>query len=80
MGTDGFQEHRLKILSDIQRLSDSLLKLQDITSTIAIEIVKINTTARTKTIAWGGFGGAVVVIITIAIAVVSLWGTFMGKG
>jgi len=80
MTEDSFQEHRLKILGDIQRQNDSLIKLQDIVSSLVVEIVQIKTTARTKTIAWGSFGGGLVVIVTIVIAVITLWGTFLGKG
>ena len=80
MPDDSFQEHRLKILGDIQRMNDSLIKFQDIVVSLTVEVAEIKTTAKIKTIVWGSFGGGLVAIITITIATVTLWGTFWGKG
>lgn len=77
---NSFQEHRLKILGDIQRINDSLVKFQDIVLSLTVEVAEIKTTTKVKTIAWGSFGGGLVVIITIIIATITLWGTFWGKG
>ena len=56
---NGFREYRLKILGDIQRQNDSLSKLQDIVTTLAIEVGQLKMADKVRSGVWGSVGGAV---------------------
>lgn len=68
-----FSEYKLKILGDLQRQNESLMKLQDIVTALAIDVVELRVTARVKTIIWGAIGGSIVVLISAITMFGKLW-------
>lgn len=68
MVEDSFQEYRLKILGDIQRQNDSLLKLQDIVTTLSIEVGQLRTLDKIRSIAYGNLGGIIAAVIVTILA------------
>ena len=68
MSEDSFQEHRLKILGDIQRQNDSLTKLQDIVTALSIEVGQLRTLDKVRSVFYGNLGGIVAAIIVTILA------------
>ena len=59
MDSDDFRVYRVGILSDIARLNGTLIKLQDIVTSIAIEVGQLKATEKVRASIWGSVGGAV---------------------
>lgn len=68
MTENDFGEYRLKILGDIQRQNDSLIKLQDIVAILAVEVGQLKISDKIRSGFYGGIGG----VITAAILSVLL--------
>lgn len=73
MPNDTFSEYRLKILGDLQRQNETLIKLQDIVTIVATDVTELKVAARMKTVFYGALGGSVVVIISAITMFGKLW-------
>lgn len=63
MVEDSFKEHKLMILGDLKRQNDSLIKLQDIVSVLAIEIGQLKIAEKIRASMYGGIGGIIAAVI-----------------
>lgn len=59
MTENDFKEHRLKILGDIQRLNESMVKFQDILSLLTVEVAQLKVVEKIKIVFFGGLGGTI---------------------
>lgn len=63
MATETFQEYRIAILGDLQRLGDSLAKLQEVVMALTIEVGQLKTTEKVRSGIWGGVGGIITTVL-----------------
>ena len=68
-----FESYKLSILNDITRLGDSLVKLQDVTMTLALSIEQLKATDKVRSAIWGASGGLITATLLVLI-VKSIWG------
>ena len=64
MDGDDFRVYRLGILSDITRINGTLIKLQDIVTSIAIEVGQLKATEKVRASIWGCVGGFIAAVAT----------------
>ena len=70
MAENDFGEHRLKILGDIARQNESLIKLQDIVTTLTIKMGQIESAEKSRAVTYGGISGFLAAAALVALAVV----------
>lgn len=63
-----FRDYRRQILGNIERIGNSVVKLEEVVTSVVIEIAQIKTVARTKATIWGSIGGSLVVMATLLTA------------
>lgn len=56
---DSFQEYKVAVLGDIQKLNEALLKLQDIVIELTVEVGKLKVIDKIRSSIWGGIGGLI---------------------
>lgn len=72
MSENNFSEYRLKILGDIQRQNDSLIKLQDIVSALAIEVGQLKVADKIRSSFWGATGG-IIAAVALTVLLEKVW-------
>lgn len=75
--TNGFDNYKISILNDIHRLSDNLIKLQEITTSLALVVENLKATDKIRSAIWGSTGGLVSATL-IVLLVRMLWGDAWG--
>lgn len=62
---NNFKEYKLKILGDLERQNQTLLKIQDVVSLLTVEVGQLKTIERMHSIFYGGLGGVISAVIAI---------------
>lgn len=71
--TDDFNIYRVSILNDIKRLGENLIKLQEVTISLALTVENLKATDKIRSAIWGSTGGLVSATL-IVLLVRMLWG------
>lgn len=66
---NSFKEYRLLILNDLQRLNESMTKIETVVSALITEVSGIKTVEKIRSMVYGGvagfFGACILIIIKV---------------